>query len=241
MGRHAVLGADRPFAAVDAAPVGPAPLVPHRIPAPRAAVVVPLRSQQRPAPVAGLPTTGFPRPAWVPPGYDAPPAGLDGPLDGPPVVWSPPRVGATAPSRAARRTTTAAVVGAIGAGIALLATGGTALTAIAQTAAPATSAPSPRAASTTAEQCSDAVADLLDETASALASGSRTTWSSTAASRAGSVAATYGRDSAEYTAYAGGAAEILDWLRDPTATESYATVVDRVVPTIVATCDRAYG
>lgn len=241
MGRHAVLEADRPPVPTAAVPStfvpfpiptqrAPAPVV-H--PAPRAAAPV------LPAPV--VPVTGFPRPAWVPPGYDAPPAGLDGPLDGPPVAWTPPRGSAVMPVAAPRRTTVAAVVGSAAAGIALLATGGTALATLAHTTA-VTATPAPTsAASTTAEQCSDAVADQLDDTASALAQGPRTTWSSTVASHTRSVAGTYGTGSAEYAAYTAGASEILDWLRDPTATETYANVVDRIVPAVVATCDRAYG
>ena len=60
-------------------------------------------------------------------------------------------------------------------------------------------------------------------------------------SHADTVADTYGRGSAEYTAYTDGASEILSWLSDPGAVESYQQVVDRVVPAVVTTCDRAYA
>jgi hypothetical protein len=218
----------------------PAPLL---VPAPRrpADAAAPAAPAAPVTPVT--PVTGFPRPAWVPPGYDAPPAGLAGPLDGPPVAWAPPRTGAPERARGPRRTTVTAAVGALGAGIAVLATGGTALTALAQTAAPvapAASTPAPRAASTAA-QCSKVVAGELDTTAAALGSGSRLTWTSTVRSHADTVAGTYGRGSAEYTAFTDGASEILSWLSDPSSVESYQQVVDRVVPTVVATCDRAYA
>ncbi|WP_116710724.1 hypothetical protein [Actinomycetospora cinnamomea] len=176
--------------------------------------------------------------------HDAPPAGLGYPAPTSyrrdPVTGVPtPPWGAALARRRPARTGAPLAVAVAGAAVGLIGVGAQlpglvdAVTATTASTAPtdAQAAPAPAVVG----QCATVVAGALDDTVTELGRTPSGQWAQVVEAREQSLGATYGEASREQRAYAGGADDILGWLRED-APEDYGAVSTRVAQSVAATC-----